>query len=576
MTRRMLSIWLPELAIERWLRSRDGVRQAAPDTDSPAPLAVLTETGARGVLITAATVPARRLGIAPGMRLTDARTICPALGAAHHDRTGDAACMEMMADAMLRFTPWVALDPTDGLMLDITGCAHLAGGEAKLANSVRAVFARAGFTARTGIAQTQGAAWALARYAKGNQILTEDMTQSLKSLPVAALRLSPETTDGLTQLGLKQIGDLIPLDRASLMRRFPPSQNDPGPVARLDQALGRRDEPLSPRTEAPDYRVHTTPLEPLIDLAGIRHHFGDLLAGLTGILSKDGRGARRLVLHAFRSDGPVLRIHIGLARASREHWHISRLFEEKFDVLDPGFGIDTLMLTADVTEPMTALQESLESGHETTGSNALERLVDRVANRLGPDSIHKLAPVESHLPDRAVKRMPDVTTSEQTSSNVKQLESAGSSSFKGSLTMQGGKIKGGWEGITQISEDPSKTPQINKNNQTLRSKSPCAELPLRPLTLLAKPEPIAVMAEIPEGPPLTFRWRRVLHRVTRATGPERIAPEWWRDLADNTRTRDYYAIEDAGGGRYWLFRDGLYHESHARGTPEWFLHGVFA
>ena len=142
--------------------------------------------------------------------------------------------------------------------------------------------------------------------------------------------------------------------------------------------------------------------------------------------------------------------------------------------------------------------------------------------------------------------------------------------------MGAAKMKGGWEGNDLKSPNRSKTLETNPKTRTVKPQKPFCVPALRPLTLLARPEPIAVMAEIPEGPPLTFRWRRILRRVVRATGPERIAPEWWRDLSDNTRTRDYYAIEDARGGRYWLFRDGLYHEPHARGAPEWFLHGMFA
>ena len=470
--------------------------------------------------ITAATAPACKLGISPGMRLTDARAICPVLGAVPHDRAADAALLDMMADAMLRFTPWVALDGTDGLMLDVTGCAHLAGGETALIEAVRVVFTGAGFTARTGLGDTIGVAWALARYgaAPGQEISGTGTEAALAPLPLGALRLAPATLDKLHQLGLKTIGQLARLDRASLMRRFPPNRDDPGPVARLDQALRRRDEPLSPRAEAPDYRVRVSPLEPLIDLAGIRHHFNDLLTNLMGVLAGDRRGARRLTLHAFRCDGPVIRIPVGLARASRETDHIIRLFNEKLTEIDPGFGVDTLMLSADVTELLTQQQGTLEPAPEIAAPDALERLVDRIANRLGPDSIYRLAPVASHIPDRAVRRA-----------------------------------------------EPTRAPDWS---QTLA--------PLRPLTLLTRPEPIAVMAEIPEGPPVSFRWRRVLHKVVRATGPERLAPEWWRDLAERARSRDYYAIEDDGGGRYWLFRDGLYHEADLRGQPEWFLHGIFA
>lgn len=454
------------------------------------------------------------------MRLTDARTVCPTLGAVPHDRAGDTQMLETMADAMLRFTPWVALDGTDALILDITGCAHLQGGEAALAETARTIFARAGFTARTGLADTIGAAWAAARFGTdpGQIIVPGGTVPALDPMPVAALRLAPDLVASLATLGLKTVIQLRTLDRASLMRRFPPSKRHPGVVARLDQAIGRRNEPLAPRAEVPDYRVHVTPLEPLIHLEGVRQQFDQVLQSLLGLLASDGRGVRRLTLFAFRCDGPTERISIGLARATRTESHITRLFTEQFDSIDPGFGIDTLLLSAEVTEPLLPAQPGLETDRSAATPDALDRLIDRIANRAGSDSVYCLAPVASHSPDRAVRRAPATASAD-------------------------------WQ-------------------QAL--------IPLRPLTLLARPETIAVMAEIPEGPPLTFRWRRVLHRVTHATGPERLAPEWWRDLAETMRTRDYYVIEDAGGGRYWLFRDGLYHEAARRGTPEWFLHGVFA
>ncbi len=481
------------------------------------PPAVLTETGARGHLITAANAAAKRLGIGPFIRLADARAICPDLGTDMHDRDADQALLSQMADGMLRFTPWVSVNGADGLMLDVTGCAHLQGGERGLMDAVAALFTQAGFAVRLGLADTLGAAWAAARFGGEPQRLIpkEKVAEALAPMPLTALRLSADTTQRLRGLGLKSIGQVAAIDRASLMRRFPADGSGPGLLLRLDQVLGLRDEPLSPREEAPEYRVRVTPLEPYIDLAGIEHAFRDLLGNLMGLLQRDGRGARHLTLRAFRANGPVITLPVGLARASRNAAHIARLFAERLQTIDPGFGIDTLMLSAETTEPITPAQPALDG--KTASDDTLEQLIDRIANRIGPDRIHTLAPVASHLPERAATR-------------VDALESAGT-------------------GIP---------------------------LPPRPLTLFARPETIEVMAEIPEGPPLSFRWRRVRHRVIRATGPERLAPEWWRDLAEAARTRDYYTVEDTGGGRYWLYRDGLYQEADLRGRPDWFLHGIFA
>lgn len=584
MVRRMLSIWLPMLAIERWQRAfgqttpsqttakptatpapdRQGRHNRREDTHgastqanfSPGnftrkdftrgeiaqtPPAVLTESGAKGLIISAATPAARRLGIGPGMRLADARAIFPGLETAVHDRTGDQALLRQMADGMLRFTPWVAENGVDGLMLDVTGCAHLQGGEADLMQAIRALFQRAGFSVRLGLADTLGAAWAAARYGgEPDRLIAPGQTpQALAPMPLAALRLTPETLAKLRALGLKSVGQVMGLDRASLHRRFPATGSGPGLLSRLDQVLGRVDEPLSPRQEAPEYRVRQSPLEPLIDRAGIEAVFHELLQSLTGMLAGDGRGARHLTLSAFRADGPVIALPVGLARASRDARHITRLFAERLDGIDPGFGIDTLMLSVETTEPIAARQQALEGGGAQAAADALDQLVDRIANRIGPDNLTGLAPKASHLPERAASRQAPTTTVSAT--------------------------------------DGQSTTLLRTRTTTGDSTDTAPYSPTgpRPLTLFARPEPVEVMAEIPEGPPLSFRWRRVRHRVLRATGPERLAPEWWRDLAETTRTRDYYLIEDDKGGRYWLYRDGLYQEAAERGQPIWFLHGIF-
>jgi protein ImuB len=525
MTRRILSIWLLDLAIERWIKRaapQGEVRQGCV-MDKPY---ALIEVGARGVTLSAVNAAARALGLTIGMRLTDARAIHPGLATAHQDHAANARALNGLADVMLRFSPWTATDGADGLLLDVTGCTHLQGGEAELCETVHKALTRAGYTARLGLAETIGAASAAARFNPQSPCIIPpgQVSEALACLPLAALRIEADTLHNLRLLGLTKIAQLCSIDRGSLTRRFPKSSHTQSVLMRLDQALGHLDEPLNPRMPAPEYRVHVSPVEPLIDLGGIEDAFTRLLIRLLALLKTDNRAARRLTLYAFRGDGHVVRTTVGLARASIDQPHIARLFREKFDRIDPGFGIDTVLLSSDVTEQITSAQPRLDPGQtEDTAPHALERFVDKVANRLGQQAIYRLAPVESHRPERALRRAPPL---------ARDL----------------------WEGAEPITKP-------------------------RPLTLFERPEPVAAIAEIPEGPPLSFRWRRVLRQTARVAGPERLATEWWRELDEATRasrTRDYYVVEDTEGRRYWLFRDGLYDAPHPKGIPEWFVHGLFA
>ncbi len=181
--------------------------------------------------------------------------------------------------------------------------------------------------------------------------------------------------------------------------------------------------------------------------------------------------------------------------------------------------VETLTLAATVTEPLRATQTQLVGARDSDPA-ALERLVDRLAGRLGPDNVMRFAARDTHLPERVQAGTSALT------------ESSGSASWQ--------------------------PPQP------------------RPPRLLARPEPVEAMAPVPDDPPVLFRWRGHTHRITRAEGPERIEPEWWRapggDLLD---TRDYYRVEDADGRRFWLYREGLYDRQAADTPPRWFLHGLF-
>jgi protein ImuB len=463
---------------------------------------------------------AQALGIAPGLSLTDAQAMVPDLDAQPADREGDLAALHRLADWATRFSPLVAPDPVDGLTLDITGCAHLWGrgdGEEKLLNDALRRLRHHGFEVCGAIAGTIGAAWAAARFGIAPIIPQGAVSGALAGLPVQALRLDAATADGLNRLGLRRIGDLYPLKRAGLAQRF-----GTGLITRLDQALGCAGETLSPLSPPPDHRVSLGFAEPIAAPEQIRRVAELLVERLARELAEHQRGARALKLSAYRLDNAVSTVAIGTARASAEARHLFHLLAEKLERIDPGPGVEFVSLAAERTEVVSPLQSGMIDTDEAAISAAdLAPLMDRLANRLGADRLARPKPEESHMPERAIR-------------------------------------------MVQPLAETKRKPQW-------------PNLPPRPTRLLPNPEPIEVMALVPDQPPVQFRWRRINHRVTWAEGPERIAPEWWRptgsDADESRETRDYYRIQDESGGRYWVYRAGLYESDK---TPRWFLHGVFA
>lgn len=463
-------------------------------------------------------------GIAPGQGVADAQALLPDLLVLQADPAGDLAALHRLAEWATRFSPLVAPDPHDGLMLDITGCAHLWGGEEKLLADVLRRLNSHGFDVAGAIAGTIGAAWAASRFSQsrtGTIIPTGAVSGALAALPVQALRIDAATADGLLRLGLRKIGDLYPMKRAGLAQRFGTKL-----ITRLDQALGCAAETLSPLLPPPDHRVSLGFGEPISAPESIRRVSEILVERLARELAEHQRGARALKLSAYRLDGVVSGVAIGTARASAEPRHLFHLIAEKLERIDPGPGIEFMSLAAEHTEIVTALQSGMIDMDEAAISAAdLAPLMDRLANRLGAERLARAVPVESHVPERAVKLVAP---------------------------------------LADLKESGQKKVQWPK-------------LPPRPTRLLPNPEPIEVMAPVPDDPPITFRWRRMMHRVTWAEGPERVAPEWWRpasaDANESLETRDYYRVQDESGGRYWLYRAGLYQTGK---PPRWFLHGVFA
>jgi protein ImuB len=508
--RRILSLWLPYWATDRRCRKP---KPSAPDaTIAAAPLA-LTRAAEGAERLAHVNPAAAALGLRPGMTLADARALLPDLATAPASPEADARALRRLADWCGRYSPWVALDGADGIRLDVTGASHLFGGERALLADLEARLAGFGLTARLAIADGLGAAWGLARFAPTARTVAEAPARKvLAALPVAALRLASETVDGLAALGLSHIGQLLAIPPAELARRFGRALPE-----RLAQALGQAAEPISPARPVPWFLVRLNFPEPIAAMADISAAVERLAAELCASLQAEQKGARRLELTLYLADGGVRRLAVGCSRPSRAPGHLARLFREKLSGLEAGFGADVATLAATVVEPLGAAQLGLDRAAAVPADDdGLGALLDRLGNRLGLGNVVRLAPRRSHLPERAVRV-------------VAPLEPSGG---------------GPWG----------------------------PELP-RPVSLLPAPELVEAVAEVPDGPPVLFRWRGVTHRVARADGPERIAPEWWRAEGRGRRVRDYYRLEDGEGARFWVYRDGLYGPGE---SPRWYLHGLFA
>ncbi len=470
------------------------------------------------------------------MALSDARAIHPGLATAPAEPEADAAALRDLAEWCGRYSPWTSVEGADGIWLDVTGCAHLFGGEDALLADIEARLAAAGLESRLGLADTPGTAWALARFGEGTRNIAPPggNAAALAPLPVAALRLDEASGRLLQRLGLRRIGQLYDLPRAALARRFGGADAAAPLLTRLDQALGRRREPLSPLRPVPARRARLGLAEPLLDGQALPGLLDSLLADLCRALAADGQGAHRLVLTAYRLDGSLERVAVGTGRPSRDPDHLRRLFRDRLEAIDPEFGIDLLILAAEACAPLGAAQLSLSDRREKAETAGLPELIDRLSNRLGARRVLRSLPRASHRPERAERQV--------AAWRVDAAKAA----------------RADWDAAL-----PAELP---------------GGAPARPFRLLARPEPIGVTAEVPEGPPVSFTWRRVTRRVLHAEGPERLTPEWWLDgKADGSaEVRDYYRVEDREGRRYWLFREGLYQDPARRGPPAWFIHGLFA
>lgn len=503
---RVVSLYLPTWPTDR-LRRKMGA--AAPDAAKPLVLVGLSE---RRREVIAANAAAIQVGLRIGMPATKAQALVKELVIHRADPVADAEALERLALWALRYSPIVAIDDPNGLIIDATGASHIHGGEdAMLAGMISRLDA-VGIAARAAMADTRGAAHGLARFAAWPRLVVPERKSAdiIKPLPIAALRLPFDTIQGLCKLGFETIADLLATPRAPLTLRFGPELG-----RRLDQAIGQIGEPVQPVRPPDIVEAQQLFAEPIGTSETIARYVAKLTAKLCGELELRGLGARRLDLLFGLVDNQVQAIRVGTAQPVRDVKRLTRLLCDKIEKVDLGFDIEIMRLAATAAEPFTTKQASSSLIDEPEAD--VSGLIDILANRVGERRVYRLASVASDVPERSVRRI------------------AAAAPDTGD----------GW---------PTQWP--------------------RPARLLAPPEPIETMALLPDHPPVNFTWRGTRRRVRRADGPERVFGEWWKCDAELIAVRDYFQVEDDAGERFWIFRAGD-GEDAATGSHKWFLHGIF-
>jgi protein ImuB len=505
--RRVLCLWFPLLPIERIERRKAKLREV--------PFALIAESANR-LLVHAANACARRGGVRAGLALADARAICPPLLTRPAAPLADAKLIEALARLMERFSPMVAIDGGDGIFLDVTGVAHLFGGETAMLGTLAGWIERLGFTVRLALADTPGTAWALAHYGGACTLIEPGANAvALAPLPVAALRIGEEVAELSQRLGLTTIGALYPLPRRTLAARFGLAA-----MTRLEQALGEQDEPLPFRRFEAPLRETLAFAEPIARTEDVEGAFAIVIERLCARLERDGKGVRLARLAFERVDNTRQSFAIATARPSRSPRALMRLVRDRLDGLDAGFGIERVFVEAERCEPLPAEQgealgaQDLDDGELVASELVANELVDRLVNRFGHERVLCFASAESHLPERT------------------------------------------YAVFSAAAPSPA-------------SAWIAPPVP-RPARLLSRPEPVAESAE--SGLPSAIKWRGRRLSVTPLAGPERIEPEWWHDdPAWRTGARDYWWVRSACGLQLWLFRT---RDEACGARSRWFLHGL--
>ncbi|WP_337827484.1 hypothetical protein [Pseudonocardia sp. TMWB2A] len=516
-SRRFLALHFPWLSADRWQRAQTGSGGCvAPEIAVNIPLAFIEKQ--RGAFrLVAVNRYAHELDLLPGMPLADAQARVPDLHAIPHNEAANVALLAYMADLYDRLSPMVALHPPQGILLDISGCAHLFGGEAGIVAAAIRIAQRQHLHVTPALASTPEAAAVLARYV-GHPV--DDEAASIRALPIAALELSPDTERALGHAGLKTIAMLATRPTAPIAARFGMAAVD-----RLERILGRTDSRITPRRAAPALVLDRIFAEPVARTTDMLEALRILLDRLCEQLLERHQGGRSFRASLYRTDGVRRDLTVETGQPVRDNSVVMRLFTDRIDTLsdplDPGFGFDQIRLAILHVEPLGLAQTALDGSDDARAQEDVACLMDRLSIRYGEHCFYRLAPHESHLPERTQRRI---------AANA------------------------------AMSQWPT---------------APDGEPPLRPLFLLRPPQLVEVLAAVPDGPPRRFLWQGHAHEVVRHEGPERIAPEWWRQPEGKPgRTRDYYRVEDADGRRFWLFRHGLFGKEAEH--PQWYMHGLFA
>ncbi len=485
MQRRFLSIWFRYLTTDWQVIRRPELADV--------PFAFALPQRARKV-ITAINALTEAEGIVIGMPVADAKALVPGLEVLDEKPGRDTKLLKGLGEWCIRYTPVVAMNPPDGLILDLSGCAHLWGGEATYLNEVVTRLKSKGYNVRAAIADTIGTAWAIARFGTSQPIIESGrQAEALLALPPAALRLEAAILQRMHKLGLCRIQNFIGMPRPTLRRRFGESL-----LQRLNQALGQEEEYIQPIQVPAAYQERLPCLEPIRTATGIEIAIKRLLESLCERLMKEGKGMRAAILQCFRVDGKIEKVEIGTNRASSHISHLFKLFELKISGIRPGLGIELFILEATQIEDAPIVQEALWAGSQDLEGTELAELLDRLAVKVGASAIRRYLPDEHYWPERSIKLAASLTEKPATN----------------------------W-----------------------RTDRP------RPALLLSPPVAIDVSAPVPDYPPMSFRYQGKAHYIKKADGPERIEREWWLDTGEH---RDYYQVEDEDGQRYWLFRLGHY------------------
>lgn len=507
MTQRVISVFLPRWPTDRLTRMQG---KSAPPPETP--IAMVGRVGRRRA-IAHMNLAAAKTGLRVGQAVAHATALTP--GLVLHDLDADAdhaALLRLALWAQRLYSPTVAADAPDGLVIDATGCAHLFGGEEAMLIDIRRRLAKAGLSAQTAIADSWGGAHALARFSRRAVFVSAPgaVGRDLHPLPAEALRLPVDLVTALAKLGFDTIGELEATPKGPLTHRLGLE-----PVRRLDRAFGREAEPIEPVFAPETLRAARVFAEPIGASETMARYLTELTAELCAALEARNLGAKVLDAFFFRVDNRIESARVGMAAPSRDALRLARLLIEKLERVDPGFGIERMVLAAPGAEPLAYRQDDALAAH--TARSDLSALIDTLSNRLGPEHVYRLASADSDLPERSVRKAP-------------ALERPAAFSW------------------------PADWP--------------------RPTRLFRHPEPIDTVALLPDQPPASFTWRGVRRRVSRADGPERVFGEWWKADAELARSRDYYQVEDQAGERYWIYRDGD-GEDLETGSQRWFIVGVF-